>query len=120
MVEIMEYVLVFAITASLAGFSVLLLQGSLPALDKTQGQSEFVQVSGAAGTAAVGGSAEVVVPLSNASIACSSGVMTFASGGLSYSSSIGYPCNFRYAGLSCVCKLTFSREAAGVGLTVTH
>jgi hypothetical protein len=118
MVEIMEYILVFAVTATLAGFSLLVLQGSLPVLDKTQGQSEFNQLSGAAGVAAIEGSSELVLPLSNASVGCSSGTISFSSGGLSYSSYIGYPCDFGYAGLSGVCKFVFSRATDEVSLQV--
>lgn len=118
MVEILEYILVFAITAALAGFSVLVLQGSLPVLDQTQGRSEFNELSGAATVAAVGGSAELVLPLDNASIGCSQGGLTFSSGGLNYDSPLGYPCDFGYAGLSGTCKLEFTREVDALALEV--
>lgn len=118
MVEILEYTLVFAITALLAGFSVVAVQGSLPVLHQTQNGAEFDELSGAASSAAVVGSSTVVIPLSDATIGCSQGVITFSSGGLNYSSQVGYPCSFAYYGVSCLCKLVFSRNADVVGLQV--
>jgi len=118
MVEIIEYALVFGITALMAGFSVVVVQGSLPVLHQTQGQAEFDELRGAAGSAAIQGSATVVLTLSNASIACSAGVIEFSSGGLSYSSELGYPCSFAYSGISCVCKVAFSQTTGVLGVQV--
>ena len=118
MVEILEYILVFAITALLGGFSVLVVQGALPVLHQTQGAAEFDELTGAASSAAIEGSATVVIPLSNASIGCSQGTMVFSSGGLSYRSPLEYPCSFAYSGLSCLCRLVFSRNSDVVGLQV--
>ena len=117
-VEILEYVLVFAITALLAGFSVIVVQGSLPVLHQTQGGAEFDELTGAASSSEVEGNATVVVPLSDASIGCSQGVLSFSSGGLNYTSQVGYPCSFAYSGLSCLCRLVFSRDSDVVGLQV--
>jgi hypothetical protein len=117
-VEVVEYVLVFAITALLAGFSVVVAQGSLPVLHRTQGGAEFDALTGAATSAAVEGSATVVIPLSNADISCSMGNMTFSSEGLNYTSNIGYPCSFALSGVTCVCNLVFSRGSEGLVLQV--
>jgi hypothetical protein len=117
-VEILEYILVFAITAMMAGFSVVVVQGTLPVLHQTQGGAEFDELSGAASSAAVEGSATVVIPLSNATIGCSQGVIAFTSGGLTYTSQLGYPCSFAYSGVSCLCELVFSRDSNVVGLQV--
>ena len=118
MVETLEYILVFGITAVLAGFSVLVVQGSLPVLHETQNEAEFDELTGAANSAAVEGSAMVQMPLSNASIDCSQGIMAFSSGGLSYTSHIGYPCSFAYAGVSCLCKLIFTQNSDVLDLKV--
>ena len=116
--EILEYTLVFAVTVMLAGFSVLVLQGSLPALHQTQAGAEFQEVTGAVGSAAVDGSSTISIPLSNASISCSQGVISFHEGGESYSSTLGYPCEFAYGGVSCLCKLVFTEESQVLELRV--
>jgi hypothetical protein len=117
-VEILEYLLVFAITAMMAGFSVVVVQDSLPVLHQTQGGAEFDELSGAATSAAVAGSATVVMPLSDASIGCSQGVIAFSAGGLNYTSRLGYPCNFSFSGVTCLCQLVFSRDSDAVELQV--
>jgi hypothetical protein len=117
-VELLEYTLVFAVSVMLAGFSVLVLQNSLPSLHQTQSGAEFQEISGAAGSAAVDGTSTITIPLSNASISCSQGVMSFHDGGLSYSSTLGYPCNFDYGGVSCLCKLVFTQDSQVLELQV--
>jgi hypothetical protein len=114
MVELMEYLLVFGVTAALAGFSVLTFSGFLPALHQTQGQSELEQVAGAAELAAQNGSATIVLPLTNATVSCESGTMTLHTAGTDYSSSIGADCGFSVTGLNGLCKLVFTRTASGV------
>ncbi len=120
MVEILEYVLVFGITALLSGFSVLVVQGSLPVLHQTQNGAEFDELTGAATSAYVEGNSTVVVPLSDASVGCSQGIMTFSSGGLNYTSHVGFACSFAYSGVSCLCKLVFSRNSDVLGLQVEN
>lgn len=112
----MEYLLVFAITAGLAGFSVLTFSGFLPALHQTQDQSAIDQVAGAAELAAQNGSASVVLPLTNATISCHDGLMTLQTGGSSYSSTIGAACGFTVADLNGSCKLVFTRTETGITL----
>lgn len=118
MVETLEYLLVFGVTIALAGFSVAFFSSSLPVLHQSQASAEFDELTGAASSAALEGTAEVTLPLSDGSLACSGGVMSFSTGGLSYSSSIGYPCSFSYPDLSCVCSLVFSLNSTGVALEV--
>ncbi|MDA4122960.1 MAG: hypothetical protein OK456_07265 [Thaumarchaeota archaeon] len=118
MVEILEYALVFAVTSVLAGASILVVQGALPILHQTQGHAEFDELDGAAASAALRGNDTIVMPLAGASIACTVGVLDFSTGGLNYSSSLGYPCSFSYSGLTCTCQLVFTRESMGISLEV--
>jgi hypothetical protein len=118
MVELIEYVLVFGLTVSVSAFSVLILSGSIPSLDQNQAKAQMDEVAGAAGLAALNGNATIILPLSDATIACSQGVLSLTAGGSSFSSSVGYPCNFRLDGVSCLCTLLFTRSQDGLQLRV--
>jgi len=118
MVELIEYVLVFGLTVSLSAFSILILSGSIPSLDQNQAKAQMDEMAGAAGLAALNGNATVVVPLSDATIACSQGTLSLSAGGSNLSSPIGYPCSFRLDGVSCLCTLVFTRSQDGLLLKV--
>jgi len=118
MVEVIEYLLVFGITVSLSAFSILIVGGSLPILDQSQAKAQMDQIAGAADLAALKGNATVILPLSDASIACSRGVMTFSSSGQSLSSPVGSPCGFRLTSVSCLCKLVFTQDRGELELMV--
>lgn len=118
MVELIEYLLVFGVTAAVAGFSVVVFGGFLPTLHETQSQAELDQIADAAGLAAQNGSASLVLPFDNASISCVGGVITFSTGGDTYSSSVAVSCDFSYAGLNGICNLVFTRLDGMVGLEV--
>jgi hypothetical protein len=118
LVEVIEYLLVFGVTAALAGFSVLVFGGFLPMLHQTQDQAELDQIAGAAGLAAENGTATLVLPLSNATVTCSNETIQLSTGGVSYSSGIGASCGFSVTGLNGLCKLVFTRSADGVVLEV--
>jgi hypothetical protein len=114
LVEIVEYLLVFGVTAAVAGFSVFVFGGSLPTLHQTQAQADLDQIAGAAGLAAENGSATLVLPLSDASLSCSSSAIAFSTGGNSYTAAIGASCSFSASGLDGLCTLVFSRSPEGV------
>ncbi|MGD0637585.1 MAG: hypothetical protein ABSA72_06060 [Nitrososphaerales archaeon] len=118
MVELIEYVLVFGLTVSLSAFSVLIFHGSIPPLDQNQAKAQMDEIAGAAGLAALNGNATLVMPLSNVSLSCSQGVLSITAGGSSLSSPVGYPCNFRLDGVSCLCTLVFTRSQDGLMLRV--
>lgn len=118
LVELIEYVLVFAVTVSLSAFSILILGGSLPIMNQTQAKAQMDEVAGAASLAALDGNSTVILPLSGASISCSQGVLRFSSGGSNLSASVGYPCSFKLDGISCLCTLAFSRAPDGLELKV--
>lgn len=116
MVELIEYLLVFGVTVSLAGFSIVVLGGFLPTLHQTQGQAQLDQIAGAAGLAAQNGSAALVLTMDNASIVCSGGTVRLTTEGSTYSASIGASCSFTASDLNGVCKLVFTRTDDGVGM----
>ncbi|MDA4114325.1 MAG: hypothetical protein OK474_09785 [Thaumarchaeota archaeon] len=119
MVEVIEYLLVFGITVSLSAFSVLILGGSLPILGQSQAKAQMDEITAAADLAALKGNTTLILPLSDASLSCSQGVMTFSSGGQSLSSSIASPCSFQFKSVTCLCKLVFFAQDQGeVGLRV--
>lgn len=118
MVEVMEYLLVFAVTAAIAGFSIFVFNGSVPGIRQTQGQAEVDQVAGAVELAAANGNATLTLPLSGASLSCSQGVVELTSDGQTYSSYVSSGCAFSVSGLSCVCSLSFTWVPDGVGMEV--
>lgn len=120
MVEVIEYLLVFGVTALLAGFSVAVFGGYLPTLRQTQGQSELDQIVGAAGLAATNGTAVLVLPLNDAALSCSNGTISLSTGGANYSSGIGASCGFSVSGLNGLCTLVFTRDPGGLVLEVKH
>lgn len=119
MVEVLEYTLVFAITALVAGFSVVVVQGSLPVIKQTEGSAELDELSGAATTAVVEGSATIALPLTNASLSCSSGTLSLTLQGLNYTSKIGYQCSFALPHLTCLCTVVFTRGYDGLEVRVS-
>lgn len=119
MVEVVEYLLVFAITAAVAGFSVVVFNSSLPAIRQTQGDAQASQISGAIELAAANGDATLVLPLSNATISCSGGAVDLVTGGQTYVSGVSTGCGFSVSGLTCECDLYFSRGPDGVGMEVS-
>ena len=118
MVEIMEYLLVFAVTLAIAGFSVVVFTGSLPVLHETQGQEEANQMAAAVGLAARNGTSSLVVPLSQASVACSGDTLALSSGGETYTSPVSAPCAFSEDGLDGMCTLDFSLGNGTVSMEV--
>ncbi len=118
MVELIEYLLVFGVTTSLAGFSLLVFGGFLPTLHQTQGQAELDQIAGAAGLAAQNGTSALVLTMDNASITCSGSVVRLSTEGSNFSTSIGAACSFSASDLNGVCKLVFTRTEDGVGMEV--
>jgi|HubBroStandDraft_2_1064218.scaffolds.fasta_scaffold577496_2 hypothetical protein len=119
MVEVIEYLIVFGITVSLSAFSILILGGSLPILDQSQAKAQMDEITGAADLAALKGNTTLILTLSDASLSCSQGVMTFSTGGENLSSSIPSQCNFQFESVTCLCKLVFFTHHQGeVGLRV--
>ena len=118
MVEIIEYLLVFAITLSLSAFSVLILGCSLPVLSQSQASAQMEQISGAASLAELRGNSTVVVTLSHATLSCSQGVISLSSGSSTLTSQTGDPCDFSFDGVSCLCTLVFSQTEGGLTLRV--
>lgn len=118
MVEILEYIVVFAVTAAVAGFSIFVFGGSVPQIHTAQGESEVSQVAGAVDLAAADGNSSLSLTLSNASLSCSQGSVDLTMGGQTYSSSVASACSFTITGLSCTCDLSFTRGPEGVGLEV--
>jgi hypothetical protein len=118
LVEVIEYLLVFGVTAVLAGFSVAVFGGAVPTLGHAQGQAEVDQVAGAAELAAENGTSVVVLPLSNATVACSNGVIQLTTSGTSYSAAVDASCSFSFTGLNGLCSLEFMRVDSGIALEV--
>jgi hypothetical protein len=119
LVELMEYLLVFGVTVSLAGFSVMVFGGFLPTVNHTVAQTEVDQIAGAASLAAENGSASLVLTFTNASISCSQGVVELSTGGQAYSSDVtAGSCGFGATDLTGVCKLVFTSSDGLIGLEV--
>lgn len=120
MVELIEYVLAFAISAGVAGASVMLVNGAMPGLDQVAAASKADQVAGAARLAVVEArNVTLLLPLKDSSISCAEGSLVVAAGGAPQSYSLGFPCSFSFQGLSGTCNLVFSAPTDSLLLEVT-
>ena len=120
MVELIEYVIVFAISAGVAGASVMLVDGALPGMNAVAAASTSDQLGGAARLAVVEGrNVTLLVPLQDAAVSCASGSLSVSIGGDSRSYEVGLPCSFDFQGLNGSCALVFSAPAQALQLEVT-
>jgi hypothetical protein len=120
MVELIEYVIVFAISAGLAGASVMLVDGAVPGLNEVAAVSASDQVAGAARIAVVeGGNVTLLLPLQDSSVACSAGSLSVGIDSDSRAYDVGFPCSFDFQGLNGTCTLVFSAPAESLQLGVT-
>jgi len=114
---VLEYLLVFSVTVLLAGLGLVVFGGLMPGVASTQGQMEVEQLAGSAAVAAADGTSSVTLPMADASLNCSHGVLALSQAGRVYSSSgIGAGCAFHLSGLDGLCRFVFTRGQDGVGL----
>jgi len=120
MVELIEYVLAFTITAGLAVASVAFVHGALPGLEQVTSQSKADQIAGAARVAVVEGKAtRLVLPLSGTSVSCESGTLDVSMSGREYRREIGFPCSFSSGSLTGVCTLLFPAPLTSLTMEAT-
>ncbi len=120
MVELIEYVIVFGISAGLAGASVMLVDGAMPGLNDVAAVSTSDQIAGAARIAVVEGrNVTLLLPLQGSSVDCAAGSLSISVGGDSRAYEIGFPCSFDFQGLNGACTLVFSAPADSLQLGVT-
>jgi hypothetical protein len=117
MVELIEYVIVFGISAGVAGASVMLVNGAMPGLNQMASASKSDQVAGAARIAVVEDRAvTLLLPLTGSSISCAAGSLSVSIGGSSRAYDVGFPCSFDFQGLNGECTLVFSAPANSLRL----
>ena len=117
MVELIEYVLVCAISAGVAGASVLLVNGAMPGLTQIESVSKSDQIAGAARIAVVEGrNVTVFLPLQQASIECADGNLSVSEAGTPRVYSVGFPCSFDFPSLNGECTFVFSAPANSLDL----
>jgi hypothetical protein len=120
MVELLEYVIVFGISAGLAGASVMLVNGSVPGLGEVAATSAADQVAGAARIAVLEDrNVTLLLPLQDSSVACAAGSLSVSIDGHSRAYDLGFPCSFDFQDLSGECTLVFSAPADSLSLGVT-
>ena len=120
MVELIEYVIVFGISAGLAGASVMIVTGAMPGLNEVAAVSTSDQVAGAARIAVIEDrNVTLLLPLQDSSVACAAGSLSVSIDGDSRAYEVGFPCSFDFQGLSGECTLSFSAPAALLELGVT-
>ncbi|MDG7020929.1 MAG: hypothetical protein JRN23_03245 [Nitrososphaerota archaeon] len=113
MVELIEYVLVFAVSAGVAGAGLAVVGGAMPGLEQVSYASVADQIGAAASLAvAQGRSVSVVVPLADATVACDSGTLSVTEGGSTRDYALYFPCSFDLRGLDGDCTLDFSSADA--------
>ena len=102
MVETLEYIIGFAVSTTVAVFSIFVLSGAAPLLGSLMSNSVQNQVVGAAREAVQhqNASVSVNVNLSGQSISCQHGIIVVAGANTSYSSEVGSNCSFSISGLS--------------------
>jgi hypothetical protein len=112
MVELIEYIIAFGISAGVAGASVMLVNGAMPGLGQMAAASKSDQIAGAARIAvAEGRNVTLLLPLRDASISCSGGAISLSEGSATRTYSLGFPCSFIFKGLNGECALVFSAPA---------
>jgi hypothetical protein len=117
MVELIEYVIAFAISAGIAGASVMLVNGAMPGLNQVASASKSDQVAGAARISVLEDrNVTLLLPLTDASISCSGGSLSVLIGGAPRAYSVGFPCAFDFEGLKGECTLVFSAQADSLRL----
>jgi len=120
MVELIEYVIAFGISAGVAGASVMLVDGAMPGLNQMAAYAKSDQIAGAARIAVgEGRNTTLVVPLRGASIGCADGALSISEGSVSETYSMGFPCSFRFEGLNGACALSFSAPKDSLLLKVS-
>ena len=120
MVELIEYVIVFAISAGVAGASVMLVDAALPGLNAMASAATSDQLGGAARIAVVEDrNVTLLVPLSDAGVSCAGGSFSVSIGGESRAYQVGFPCSFDFQGLNGACTMVFSAPAQALQLEVT-
>jgi hypothetical protein len=117
MVELIEYVIAFGISAGVAGASVMLVNGAMPGLNQVASASKSDQVAGAARIAVVEDrNVTLLLPLKGSSIACSAGSLSVSIDGAPRAYDVGFPCFFDFQGLNGECTLVFSAPADSLRL----
>lgn len=120
MVELIEYVIVFAISAGVAGASVALVNDALPGLNSVAAASTSDQLAGAARIAvAEDRNVTLLVPLRDSGVSCEAGSLSVSIGSDSRAYQVGLPCSFDFQGLNGACTLVFSAPADALQLGVT-
>jgi hypothetical protein len=120
MVELIEYVIVFGISAGVAGASVMLVNAALPGLNSVAAASASDQVAGAARIAVVEDrNVTLLVPLRDSGVSCAAGSLSVSTNGETRSFDVGFPCSFDFQGLNGACTLFFSAPAGSLQLAVT-
>jgi hypothetical protein len=117
LVELIEYVMVFGISAGVAGASIVVVEGAIPGLGSLASASVSDQIAGAARLSIVQGTnATLLLPLREESISCDAGSLVVGGSGGSRSYLVGYPCSFYLAGLTGTCTLRFSSSRSALDL----
>jgi len=120
MVELIEYVIVFGISAGVAGASVMLVDGAMPGLNEVAAVSTSDQVAGAARIAAIEDrNVTLLVPFQDAGVSCAAGSLSVSIDGVPRAYEVGFPCSFDFQGLNGACTLVFSAPADALRLAVT-
>jgi hypothetical protein len=120
MVELIEYVMIFGISAGVAGASVMLVNGAMPGLNQVASASKADQIAGAARIAVVEGrNVTLLLPLAGSSVSCAAGSLSVSVGGDPRAYDVGSPCSFDFRGLSGECTLVFSAPADALDLEVS-
>ncbi len=117
MVELIEYVIVFGISAGVAGASIMLVSGAMPGLSQLASASKSDQVAGAARLAVVEDrDVTLLLPLTGSSISCAAGSLSVSIGGAPRAYDVRMPCSFDFQGLNGDCALVFSAPADSLQL----
>ena len=117
MVELLEYVIAFGISAGVAGASVMLVNSAMPGLNQVASASKSDQVAGAARIAVLEDrSVTLLLPLRDSSMACADGSLSLSIEGSQRAYDVGLPCSFDFHGLTGECTLIFTASADSLQL----
>jgi len=119
MVELIEYIIVFGVSAGLAGASVMLVGQAMPGLNEIASTSKSDQLAAAARISiAEGRNVTLLLPVQDSSIACAQGTMTVSMAESTATYALAYPCSFEYFDLTGACNFQFASPADSLELGV--
>jgi hypothetical protein len=119
MVEVIEYTLVVLVSALFVAGSVTTYDSFSSYESGLNAKAEFSAITAMASLAVENGTSTGTIVLPRSSLSCASGTLSFTSGSVTLSASLGVPCGFAYALDNGAHRLDFAMKESSLSLEVT-